>query len=241
MESFARYEFKYVLPCDDAKRIVGDVGQFMVQDPHIQEKKSNAYLVRSLYFDTSRFANFYEKIDGIKKRHKYRVRTYSQQFSPEIPVYVERKERNNNRVMKYREQLTAEDIRKLSRNALGSFHGDCGEVTQQFGIEVLRRQLRPKVIVQYQRQPFISYHDGQFRVTFDSELFGVSSEHLWDRVGEIARWAPLLPGNVIMELKFNRRIPAWFHRIIQAYGLDRVSISKYVLGVSRLRLATNLS
>jgi hypothetical protein len=44
-----------------------------------------------------------------------------------------------------------------------------------------------------------------------------------------------------MEVKFHRRIPAWFHRILQTYNLDRVSISKFVLGMSSTGLAIDLS
>ena len=33
------------------------------------------------------------------------------------------------------------------------------------------------------------------------------------------------------EVKFDRSIPLWFHRIIQSYNLRRESISKFVLGM----------
>ena len=87
----------------------------------------------------------------------------------------------------------------------------------------------------------MSDHDGKFRVTFDQELSGSASEQTWDEFSRTSRWTSLMPEMTIMEVKFNRRIPVWFHRVVQAYELDRVSISKYVLGVSRLCLAQNLS
>jgi len=34
-----------------------------------------------------------------------------------------------------------------------------------------------------------------------------------------------------LEVKFFRRIPPWFHRIIQAYDLRRLSISKFARGM----------
>ena len=45
----------------------------------------------------------------------------------------------------------------------------------------------------------------------------------------------------IMEVKFFRRIPLWFHRLIQKYNLKRVSISKFVVGMKFLGYAEDLS
>lgn len=242
MERFARYEFKYILSKQEAGGISDDIRQFMGQDVHVSQGPEDSYLVRSLYFDNAHYSNFFEKIDGVKKRHKYRIRSYSAVWNSTIPVFVERKERNNNRVEKFREQLRAQEFFALQGEYSWDYFCDGYEdVAQQFGIEMLKRSLNPKVVIQYRRMPFVSYHDGQFRVTLDSELAGLASGSLWDRPERSCRWASLLPDHTIMEVKFNRRIPAWFHRIIQANSLERVSISKYVLGVKRLGLARDLS
>ncbi len=242
MESFARYEFKYALPSVDVIRISDDIRHFMDHDLYVRGKKKSSYLVRSLYFDNQRYTNFFEKIDGVKKRHKYRIRTYSSKRMPDVPVFVERKERNNNRVEKFRERVRPDSLCLAGRDYSWKYFCDEYEnVAHQFGVEILKKGLIPKVVVQYQRTPFVSYHDGQFRVTLDSELVGIASNTLWDNLDQCCRWASLLPNLTIMEVKFNRRIPAWFHRIIQANGLERLSISKYVLGVKRLGLAKDLS
>ena len=41
-------------------------------------KYNDYYLVRSLYFDNYFFSHFHEKIDGVKNRHKFRIRTYAE-------------------------------------------------------------------------------------------------------------------------------------------------------------------
>mgnify|MGYP006130979537 FL=1 len=48
-------------------------------------------------------------------------------------------------------------------------------------------------------------------------------------------------GYTILEVKFDRSIPAWFHRIIQSYNLKRQSISKFVLGMTYTRLGVETS
>ena len=46
-----------------------------------------------------------------------------------------------------------------------------------------------------------------------------------------------IPGNDILEVKFDLNIPPWFHRIIQNYQLKRISVSKFVLGMETTNLA----
>ncbi len=241
LQTFARYEFKYLMFDEDVRRIMADLNAFMAPDNYVKSADETNYFVRSLYFDTKQFRNYYEKIDGIKMRHKYRLRTYSESPNSDIPIFLERKERNNNRVIKIREQLTPIDTDRICLDTWDCFQLDQGNLKQQFGVESLKFRLRPKVVIQYIRTPYVSGHDGKFRVTFDQNLVGIASRHIWDEATRTCRWTSLIPERTVMEVKFNRRIPAWFHRIIQAYGLDRVSISKYVLGVTRLNLARNLS
>jgi hypothetical protein len=46
----------------------------------------------------------------------------------------------------------------------------------------------------------------------------------------------LVPGYTVMEVKFRYHMPSWFHRIIQAFELRRVSISKICTGTQALGL-----
>ena len=112
------------------------------------------------------------------------------------------------------------------------------EFIGEYIYDTIRRGLQPTVVVEYQRQPFISNHDSFFRVTLDTnltcfpanDLFLPSENHI-----------KCLPGYTIIELKFFRRIPLWFHRIIQTRQLSRVSISKFVAGMKASELAIDRS
>ena len=44
-----------------------------------------------------------------------------------------------------------------------------------------------------------------------------------------------------MEIKFDRRLPKWFHRLIQTYELERLSVSKFCLGMEATGLAFDYS
>ena len=67
-ESFSRYEFKFLLNTTKAQLIENEIKNFMILDSNASKNQNKKYFVRSLYFDTPNYANFYEKVDGIKIR-----------------------------------------------------------------------------------------------------------------------------------------------------------------------------
>ena len=85
LQKFERYEFKYILEKDLRIIIERDVKNFMKLDAYAKQNQS--YFVRSLYFDDPSFVNYFEKIDGIKLRHKFRLRTYANEYNENIPIF----------------------------------------------------------------------------------------------------------------------------------------------------------
>ena len=77
IQSFSRYEFKYILSKNKADKIENEIKHFMVLDKNAIKKANNKYFVRSLYFDNPINSNFYEKVDGMQIRKKFRIRSYS--------------------------------------------------------------------------------------------------------------------------------------------------------------------
>ncbi len=241
-EDFARYEFKYLLPLALRQVIEGEIQAFMRVDGHSDPELDNQYLVRSLYFDSPGNSAFYEKIDGVKSRSKFRLRTYKRQLEKGVPVFLEEKGRYNERTYKHRVEVQPEDLEIL-------YAGDRGfELTERYaGIEVMekfaaqsfRRVLRPLVLVDYIRRPYTSDYDMNFRITLDQHLQVMATSELFPR--DWARAKDCVAGMTIMEVKFNRRIPAWFHRILQVYDLRRLSISKFVAGMKKCDIAVDMS
>jgi hypothetical protein len=237
---FERYEFKFILPDKLRKSIEKEIGVFMRFDGHVTGGGASSYFVRSLYFDTKNKANFYDKIDGVKNRKKFRLRTYRRNLGAS-PVYLELKTRKINRVSKKRVRIDEADniffSRDLDVDYINSRYPG-SDLIDNFCFAALRDGISPKVIVDYVRAPYVSDYDMNFRVTLDSELRCASSKTLFDGAPAITK---VLSGYSIMEVKFNRRIPAWFHKLIQAYDLERVSVSKFVLGMRNARCAVDNS
>ena len=75
-QEFARYEFKYIITNANSNAIETEVKNFMQSDGYASQKRHNAYYVRSQYYDNDLSSHFYEKVDGMRDRYKYRIRTY---------------------------------------------------------------------------------------------------------------------------------------------------------------------
>jgi len=93
--------------------------------------------------------------------------------------------------------------------------------------------------VDYIRRPYVSAYDMNFRVTIDSTLLTTATNQLFP--SSSSNWLESLAGHTILEVKFNRRIPAWFHRILQSQNMRRLSFSKFVQGMETTGLAIDLS
>ena len=145
---FSRFEFKYIINKNLSKLIQQEVKNFTINDYFT--KKKDKYLVRSLYFDNNLFSNFNEKIDGIKNRHKFRIRTYSIQKNEKVPMYLEMKGRDNQRTFKNRTKIKLEDLNFFcsSKNlfSIKKKYLD-NKLINQFIFDNYRKKILPKVII----------------------------------------------------------------------------------------------
>lgn len=239
-QEFSRYEFKYLLDANRRKNIEREVQMFMSYDGHAMGNDTKNYFVRSLYFDNAAMKNFYEKIDGVRSRSKYRLRTYSTNAG-DAPTFLEKKSRKINRVLKERTLISGNDVLlfkpPINLDKLLSRHRN-NRLVNEFIASMLRDILNPVLLVDYFRSPYTSQYDANFRVTFDSGLSAYPSDTLFFNGAELSK---VIAGYTILEVKFNRKIPSWFHRIIQAYNLERLSISKYVAAAKETGMAIDLS
>ena len=112
-QSFSRYEFKFILSKNKADSIENEIKHFMVLDKNAIKKANKKYFVRSLYFDNPLNSNFYEKVDGMKIRKKFRIRSYSNFKNSKNPIFLEMKGRRNQRTYKVRTIIKPNNINLL--------------------------------------------------------------------------------------------------------------------------------
>ena len=240
---FARFEFKYVLPQALRHDVESELQYFLELDPYVAKKQGHKYFVRSLYFDDAQFSSFNEKHDGLRTRSKFRVRTYTDNPTEHTPTFLEIKGRHNNLVFKHRAALNTDGLGVLEQGDAFSQRilSSCqpSQVKDQFEYQLYRKQLRPVALVDYWRRPYVSKYDPEFRLTFDEQLHGTSTQAMFGHSDDTRRG--LVSGYTVLEVKFKRHIPSWFHRIIQSYQLRRVSISKICEAVETLEMAVDYS
>jgi len=234
---FSRFEFKYVLHKQLRDDVESELGHFVELDPYVQGQPHQQYFVRSLYFDDPVFTCFREKSDGLHTRSKFRIRTYARTVDDEAPWFLEIKGRYNNLVFKHRTPFTGDFDRRAAGYELCQQvlrHATPGRVRNQFEYDLFRKQIRPVVLVDYDRRPYVSRFDPDFRLTFDCNLATAATDSMFPSPQINLR--KMIPGFTVMEVKFRHHVPSWFHRIIQAYELRRVSISKICTGTQTLGL-----
>ena len=238
-----RYEFKYILNKKISDQIEKETLNFMDYDEHVNKESNNKYFVRSLYFENNFSSNFYEKADGMKIRRKYRLRTYSNIFDPKVPIFFEVKGRISERTYKKRINIKNKYLnlflsQSQNFNLLNLYPNN--EMIINFIFDSFRKNLKPLILVDYKRRPYINKFGLYFRLTFDTNLLSSKTNNLFSN-DKYSPWLECKAGYTILEVKFDRSIPAWFHRIIQCYNLKRKSVSKFVLGMSSCGLATETS
>lgn len=234
--SAARFEFKYVLAAPLAAAFEADLRHFAAPDALAESAADQRYHVRSLYFDDPCWSAFHDRMDGVPVRSKFRLRTYGRVPDAGAPWFLEQKGRRGPLVHKDRAQAGPGLDRGLRGDALTAAlrrQVEPGGLLDRFAFASLRHRLRPRVRVDYRRRPYSCRTDPDFRLTFDSELEASDADGMFTP----APVRRLLPGLVVLEVKFRRHVPAWFLRLSRRNHLRRTSVSKVCVAIVRLGLA----
>lgn len=241
---FYRFEFKYILPNNLREDLENKIKHIMDVDPFAKKQPNEKYYVRSLYFDDGRYSAYFDKINGLLTRKKFRLRTYTNTPNDNTVQYLELKGRHNQLVFKHRAPLIPTETNKLSiKNEENQRQGienqilnlvQEGNIKNQFEYELYRKRLTPVALVDYERRPYVSKFNPGFRVTFDDNLQCTTTNELFPIKGDRKR--NFLNSHSVMEVKFKQQIPSWFHKIIRFHELQRQSISKICHSMESLEL-----
>ena len=217
-----RYEYKY--QCGAAQLLIQRrrLEALLRPDPHAGP--DGTYLVRSVYFDDPDNSCFYENEDGFDPRAKYRIRIYN---GSDRRVSLERKAKRRTMTHKDAVLIGREEAEQFLSGSIPIPGPDDDPLLRRMLTDMRLRILRPVVIVEYSRRPFL-LPEGNVRITLDE---GISSSQAVSRFFE--REIPLrqiLPaGQGILEVKWDQFLPDWLYRSLQTEELQWSGFSKYYL------------
>ena len=182
-----------------------------------------AYRVTSLYFDTPYDSALREKLDGVNRREKFRLRYYGSDLSF---LRLEKKYKVNGLCGKRSARLTREQAERLL-DGDARFLLDTGDaLLLELYSKIQGQGLRPKTIVRYDREAFL-YAPGNVRITLDRDIrTGLGSVDFLNPGVFCVRAAG--PGTVL-EVKYDAFLPEIVRMAVQVPGRRAAACSKYAL------------
>ena len=225
MEKGLRHEYKYLISRADAELPKLRLPHIMQRDPHAGE--TGRYTIRSLYFDDASAAAYYEKMDGIDNRTKYRIRFYNYDSSV---IKLEKKEKLGNLTRKTAQTITKNDARALEYALSQGCPDNPDGLTEELRLACNGRNLRPRVLVDYDRTPFLC-HAGNTRITIDENLR--TRPYIAHLFASPRAMTPVLePDQVILEVKFDDFLPGYLADALADIPKVNMAISKFAMCMS---------
>lgn len=222
MKQVLRFERKFLLPLEEYHRIRGRVDRLLPKDSHTGR---DGYLIRSLYFDTLRDGDYFEKLDGVELRRKLRLRIYapSDRFA-----HLEMKQKQGEYQRKRSLRLTRPDAQALARGDYAPLLAYPGDFAAECYALLQLRGYRPKAVVQYLREAYTA-PENDTRLTFDRDIR--ATEGCLDLFDPALNLYPVMDqGQVVMEVKYNGFLAEYVRELVDGCHRPQTSASKYCMG-----------
>ena len=217
-----RHEFKYEIDIQQVIILKERLSKIIDKDKHVG--KNESYRIRSLYFDDYEDSCFYDNENGTDPREKFRIRIYN--GSSDI-IRLELKRKEAGKTLKKSCKISKEQTETLMRGERIQWNDDMPPLLKKLYIYQETRNLRPKVIVEYDRIPFV-HKDGNVRVTLDIDI--CSSNRIDQFLDKEILRRPIMPkGKHLLEVKYDEFLPDFIENTTKLKNLGQTTYSKYYL------------
>lgn len=217
-----RHEFKYQISKAEECILMLRASGVAMRDSHADA--GGSYTIRSLYFDDASDSCLQENLAGTDPRSKFRIRYYNRDAGK---LRLEKKSKTRMMTLKKSCSITEAECLCLMDGRIPEITPEMPPRKQQLFLEMLLRDLKPKVIVTYNRVPFI-YPGGNVRITFDQEITSSSQVGKF-LTGDYAQ-RPILPmGSSILEVKWDEILPMHIKNTLKMDSLQWTAFSKYCM------------
>lgn len=217
-----RHEYKYQI--DAMQKVILKLRAQGVLERDVHAGENGEYLIRSLYFDSPEDACFYENEDGADPREKYRIRIYN---CDSARISLECKSKMRGMTKKTACLITREQCERFMEGTIPEADESLSRGQSLLFYRMREKNLRPVVIVQYTRAPFVCAA-GNVRVTFDDAIS--SSNEIDGFLREDIPLRSVLPaGSSILEVKWDELMPSYIREQLALESLQWTAFSKYYL------------
>lgn len=213
-----RKELKFLVTESELLEIENRISGIMKPDINQQ---SDAYNIRSIYFDSPTNTCMQENESGVDKRCKYRIRIYN--CSNHL-IKAEIKSKYRDTTTKQAVRITLEQYDSLIHaNHVSQYIGS-NPVYDHFAQVIIGELYKPKTIVEYQRTAY-TFQPCNVRVTFDRNI-GSSRQYAHFFSPQIMAIPVLSTNTHILEIKYDEFLPDFLQQLLHISG-TRTSFSKY--------------
>ena len=186
--------------------------------------ENGSYQIRSLYFDDPYDTALKEKINGINMREKFRLRYYDNDVTY---VRLEKKSKINGLCQKKAAVLPAQEVQKLLDGDTAWMADSDVPLVRELYLKMVTKGLKPKTIVEYQRDAFI-FQAGNVRITLDYNIR--TGIHCMDFFTPDCVMVPVLDNPIILEVKWDEFLPGIIRNAVTLEGRKDAAFSKYAAG-----------
>lgn len=216
-----RNEWKYLIDTAQKEVMCRRLRPLFQLDEHAQ---NGGYMIRSLYFEDYFKSAYEEKEAGVLRRKKYRIRIYN---CSDRSIKLERKKKYGSYIFKESASLTRDQVERILEGDYEFLLKHPKELCREFYYECVSNVMRPRVIVDYEREPYV-LDEGTVRITFDMDVrAAVGSYDIFDPT--LPTLGVLEPGKCVLEVKFTEFLPRLVRDLLPDRASEFTAVSKYVL------------
>lgn len=216
-----RHELKHFINYSDYLQIKNRL-KFIASLDKFADSSTGQYKIRSLYFDNIYDKVLLEKINGVDKREKFRIRLYNDDTSF---IRLEKKSKKNGLCQKLNANITKEQCKLIINGDLDWIKETDSPLLMDFYCKSKYQLLKPTTIVDYNREAYL-YKVGNVRITFDMNVrSGLYSKNIFNK--DLPVVDAIIDNSIILEVKYDEFLPEIISNVIQTNNKQATAISKY--------------
>lgn len=213
-----RHEWKHEINASDLLALRQRLTVVAKPDVHTM---GGTYQIRSLYFDTPADKALREKLDGVNRREKFRIRCYN---GDTAFIRLEKKSKLNGLCAKESVCITDRETAALLAGDILWMDDPARPLLADFRYKIQTQRLQPKTLVDYTRDAY-TYAPGNVRVTLDYHIrTGLSCTDFLDAA---CVTIPAGDSSIILEVKWDAFLPDVIRDAVQLTGRHTTAFSKY--------------